>query len=90
MCHGGTVELPARHAALWDLVRGNPDLFPGFLHHDLAGNVLPKLRLLQEFGFYPRDQARAAEPNHTGADEGLLAGALTAASGDSCGAHSPR
>jgi anaerobic magnesium-protoporphyrin IX monomethyl ester cyclase len=88
VCHGGTVELPARHRALWDLVRGHPDLFPGFLHYDLTGNVLPKLELLQEFGFYPRDQRKAAEPNHTGPEE-MLAGALTAASGDSCGAHSP-
>jgi len=79
VCRGGRVELPERHRPLWDLVRGNPDLFPGFLHYDLAENVLPKLRLLQEFGFYPQDQA----------DQELLAGALTAAGGESCGAHSP-
>lgn len=92
VCRGGRIELPARHRALWELVQGNPDLFPGFLHYDLAHNVLPKLELLQEFGFYPRDQA-AAPPGQaiaTLAGNPLLAGALTAAGGDSCGAHSPR
>ena len=37
----------------FDLIKGNPDIFPGFFHIDLKKNVLPKLRLLQQFGFYP-------------------------------------
>jgi hypothetical protein len=32
----------------------NPDIFPGFFLSDVEGNVLPKLDLLREFGFYPR------------------------------------
>ena len=31
----------------------NPDIFPGFFHIDLANNILPKLALLRQFGFYP-------------------------------------
>ena len=27
-------------------------MFPGFFHVDLAGNVLPKLELLTQLGFY--------------------------------------
>ena len=34
------------------LIIDNPDIFPGFFHIDLAGNVLPKLKMLQEFGFH--------------------------------------
>ena len=53
VCHGGEVEIPARHAGYFDVILQNPDIFPGFYHIDLQNNVLPKLRLLQQFGFYP-------------------------------------
>jgi hypothetical protein len=33
--------------------------FPGFYHWDLAGNVMPKLELLQKFGFYLRPEIAA-------------------------------
>jgi len=70
VCHGGRIELPARHAEYFDLITGNPDIFPGFFHIDLEHNVLPKLNLLRQFGFYPDPQPSAA-------------------SAESCGAHSP-
>jgi anaerobic magnesium-protoporphyrin IX monomethyl ester cyclase len=50
---GGRIELPDRHREYFDLILENPDIFPGFYHIDLAGNVLPKLDLLRKFGFYP-------------------------------------
>jgi anaerobic magnesium-protoporphyrin IX monomethyl ester cyclase len=59
---GSDVELPAKHRRYFDLIAGNPDIFPGFYHYDLAGNVLPKLELLQKFGFYLRPEV-AAEAN---------------------------
>lgn len=59
VCLGGTIELPARYAQYFDLITGNPDLFPGFFHIDLARNVLPKLKLLRQFGFYPEPQPSA-------------------------------
>jgi hypothetical protein len=37
-------------------------VFSGFFHVDLAGNVLPKLQLLREFGFYP-EPAPADDPS---------------------------
>lgn len=70
VCRGGLVELPAQHAEYFKLITANPDIFPGFFHIDLAGNVLPKLALLRQFGFYPDPQPSAA-------------------STESCGAHSP-
>ena len=68
------MDLPDRYRAYFDLILQNPDVFPGFFHIDLANNVLPKLKLLRQFGFYPQGEDRTA----------------TADSGESCGAHSPR
>jgi len=67
VCRGGVVELPECHAEYFDLITGNPDLFPGFFHIDLAGNVLPKLALLRQFGFYPEPQPREATAESCGA-----------------------
>jgi hypothetical protein len=53
----GAVEVPAEHRRYFQLILDHPDIFPGFFHIDLAGNVLPKLALLREFGFYPGGQA---------------------------------
>jgi anaerobic magnesium-protoporphyrin IX monomethyl ester cyclase len=71
---GGRVEIPDRHRPYFDLVMENPDIFPGFFLVDMEGNILPKLELLRQFGFYPLPEApEVAEP-----------------STESCGAHSPR
>jgi len=59
---GGQVELPERHRRCFDLIAANPDIFPGFYHFNLEENVLPKLELLQRFGFYLPPE-RAADPN---------------------------
>lgn len=58
VARGGEVEIPPRHAEYFRLIMDNPDIFPGFFHVDLANNVLPKLALLREFGFYPEAPAR--------------------------------
>jgi hypothetical protein len=50
---GAHVEIAPQHRAVFDFVEANPDIFPGFFHVDVAGNIRPKLRVLQEFGFYP-------------------------------------
>ncbi len=79
VCHGGVMEIPERHADYFDLIRQNPDIFPGFFHMDLENNVLPKLERLRQFGFYPE----AAVPPAKAAPQ-------NPANSDSCGAHSPR
>jgi radical SAM superfamily enzyme YgiQ (UPF0313 family) len=56
VCRGGRVELPDRHREYFDLILAHPDIFPGFFHIDLENNVLPKLALLRQFGFYPEPQ----------------------------------
>ncbi len=67
VCHGGTIELPERYGEYFDLITGNADIFPGFFHIDLAGNVLPKLELLRRFGFYPEPQPAAEGAESCGA-----------------------
>jgi radical SAM superfamily enzyme YgiQ (UPF0313 family) len=57
VCRGGELELPRRYRAYFDLILANPDVFSGFFHIDLEGNVLPKLALLRQFGFYPSPEA---------------------------------
>ena len=59
---GSHVELPEPHRRYFELITASPDIFPGFFHFDLAGNVLPKLELLQRFGFYLRPEL-VAEAN---------------------------
>ncbi len=67
VCHGGTIELPAQHQEYFDLITSNPDVFPGFFHIDLAGNVLPKLQLLRQFGFYPEPEPAETNAESCGA-----------------------
>ena len=75
VCHGGSVEIPERHKDYFELIQQNPDIFPGFFHMDLESNVLVKLKLLRQFGFYPDPDAKQQT-------------AIT--DSESCGAHSPR
>lgn len=42
----------AKLEGLFAFIRENPDIFTGFFHYELQGNVLPNHRMLQEFGFY--------------------------------------
>jgi anaerobic magnesium-protoporphyrin IX monomethyl ester cyclase len=60
VCRGGRIELPERYGEYFRLITSNPDVFPGFFHIDLANNVLPKLELLRQFGFYPEPEPAAA------------------------------
>lgn len=76
VCNGMRVSISAEHKPIFEFVRAHPDLFPGFFHYDLAGNVLPKLAVLQEMGFYLKEK------------ESLITRDVTET--DSCGAHSPK
>ena len=67
LLRGARCDLPREHSRIFEFVRGNPDIFPGFFHFDLENNVLPKLRVMQEFGFYGPDRAEATETDSCGA-----------------------
>jgi len=89
ICRGGDIEIPDRYKGYFDFILKHPDIFPGFYHVNLKENVLPKLDLLREFGFYPAPEKPAEEEGSA-----LLAGALKVGrdepNKESCGAHSPR
>jgi len=87
VCRGGSVELPKKHGRYFELILANPDIFPGFFHIDLKGNVEPKLRLLQEVGFYPVPEGEVL-PDRVAGRGDFRAAELPNA--ESCGAHSPR
>jgi radical SAM superfamily enzyme YgiQ (UPF0313 family) len=67
VCRGGRIEMPERYAEYFHLITQNADIFPGFYHIDLAGNVLPKLELLRQFGFYPEPEPSTASAESCGA-----------------------
>jgi hypothetical protein len=71
---GSEVELPEKHRPYFDLIMENPEIFSGFFHAGIENNVLPKLKLLREFGFY----------------QGLERNGPEKLDAESCGAHSPR
>ena len=56
ICRHGQVSLPQEHAGLFEFIRINQDLFPGFLLYDVKNNILPKFQVLQEHGFYSQDR----------------------------------
>jgi radical SAM superfamily enzyme YgiQ (UPF0313 family) len=67
ICRGARVDVGEAHRPIYDFIQANLDLFPGFLHFRPEQNVLPKLKVLQEFGFYPAAEAEAAEMESCGA-----------------------
>lgn len=73
VCADGAVTIADRHQPIYDFIRAHPRVFPGFFHVDVEHNVLPKYRLLQQFGFYPKPGRKE----------------LTGSEIECCGAHSP-
>ncbi|MHC4259638.1 MAG: hypothetical protein ACYSTF_04405 [Planctomycetota bacterium] len=59
--------IPECHREYFRLIQDNPDVFPGFFHVDLQGNVLPKLQLMRQFGFYPEPQPEKTNTESCGA-----------------------
>jgi radical SAM superfamily enzyme YgiQ (UPF0313 family) len=51
--HHSHIEIRPAQRAVFDLIREHRDVFPGFFHRDLDTRIRPKLRELQELGFYP-------------------------------------
>jgi radical SAM superfamily enzyme YgiQ (UPF0313 family) len=77
-CTTVKVEVAERHRRIFDFIAANPDLFPGFFHWDLERNVWPKLRIMQEMGFYPADSVELEVTDSCGAHSPRVAQATTA------------
>jgi len=65
-CHAH-VEIRPEHRQVFDFIQAHPDIFPGFFHIGLRDNIRPKLRVLQEFGFYPASERELQELESCGA-----------------------
>ncbi len=51
-CGGYGVEIDEEYRHIYDFIVKNKDIFPGFFHYDVEGNIKPKLDVLVDFGFY--------------------------------------
>jgi anaerobic magnesium-protoporphyrin IX monomethyl ester cyclase len=78
ICRSARVQIDAAHASIFDFIEQHPDIFPGFFHYDLVGNVWPKLKVLQEMGFYPADAEDVELTDSCGAHSPRVAQATTA------------
>jgi radical SAM superfamily enzyme YgiQ (UPF0313 family) len=67
VCRGGSIEIPERHREYFQLIQDNPDIFSGFFHIDLQNNILPKLKLMRQFGFYPSPEPEKTNTESCGA-----------------------
>ena len=63
----GVVDTGGKHAGIFDFIRRHPDVFPGFFLPDVAGNIRPKFRVLQEHGFYRSANRLRGESDSCGA-----------------------
>jgi radical SAM superfamily enzyme YgiQ (UPF0313 family) len=61
------IEIRPEHARVFEFIQAHPDIFPGFFHLGLETNIRPKLRILQEFGFYPASAEELADMESCGA-----------------------
>ena len=71
--HGAHVTIDPAHAAIFEFIQAHPDIFTGFFHVGLETNIRPKLRILQEHGFYPATAEELAAPESCGAHSARVA-----------------
>jgi len=67
VCKVGATVIAEEHRHVFEFVKEHPDLFPGFFLLDLETNIYPKLRILQEHGFYTRAQRELSDLDSCGA-----------------------
>lgn len=67
ICEGPGLSLTEEHMPIFDFITRHSEIFPGFFHYRLEENILPKLQLLQEFGFYMRKHEASGDIDSCGA-----------------------
>lgn len=67
ICEIGTVSIDRAHRPIFDFIKDNKDLFPGFFLLDVESNIRPKLEALQEHGFYTRANRELSDLDSCGA-----------------------
>ena len=67
VCRSARISIKPQHQHIFDFISSHPEIFPGFFHIDIEGNILPKLEVLQKFGFYPAEQTPPESAESCGA-----------------------
>jgi len=67
VCEVGSVSIAPQHRPFFEFIKEHKDLFPGFFLIDVDANIKPKLRILQEHGFYTRAERELTELDSCGA-----------------------
>jgi radical SAM superfamily enzyme YgiQ (UPF0313 family) len=67
VCEVGAVTIDEKHQSIFDFIKENKDIFPGFFLIDIEENITPKLRVLQEHGFYTRPNRNLSDLDSCGA-----------------------
>ena len=67
VCGVGAVSIQESHRPIFDFIEQHRDLFPGFFLMDVEENIRPKLRILQEHGFYTRENRELSDLDSCGA-----------------------
>jgi radical SAM superfamily enzyme YgiQ (UPF0313 family) len=67
ICKVGATAIADEHRATFDFIESHKDLFPGFFLLDVEDKILPKLRILQEHGFYTRADRELSDLDSCGA-----------------------
>jgi radical SAM superfamily enzyme YgiQ (UPF0313 family) len=75
ICRGIDVILPEKYEPYFKLIMENPDIFPGFFLFDVKNNIMPKLDILRQFGFYPsfKNEPETLETESCGAHSPRIA-----------------
>ncbi|HRU39659.1 MAG TPA: radical SAM protein, partial [Candidatus Goldiibacteriota bacterium] len=53
LCKYPNVEIDPKYSHIFEFIKSNKDIFPGFFLIDIQNNILPKLKVMKQFGFYP-------------------------------------
>ncbi|MHC4661988.1 MAG: B12-binding domain-containing radical SAM protein [Planctomycetota bacterium] len=78
ICKTARVQIDEKHVPFFDFIQEHPGIFPGFFHWNLEENVFPKLKVLQEMGFYPAETTEVEKTDSCGAHSPRVGQATTA------------
>ena len=67
ICKVGATAIADEHRQYFDFIGQHKDLFPGFFLLDVEDKIMPKLRILQEHGFYTRADRDLSDLDSCGA-----------------------
>ena len=74
--HSTRINILEKHRKIFEFIEQYPHIFPGFFQVDSEENLLPKLEILEKFGFYPPRDKPAIDMESCGAHSPSLSAQL--------------